>query len=233
MAEKMKISMGKRKDGSTKEDYLTSGRLPLGKAICIAMDSAIRDPLLLVVRYMPGPFGLKLRQLYYRRRLGFMGRGVMIDPGVEISHPRNVYLDDFCYLGSNTRIYCPEGYVKIGKRCHITGWILGHGGVEIGDYVGSGGRILSISDTHDGGHRMSGPMIPLEQRNLVRGKITIGKDAFIGQDSMVMPGVKIGEGAIVGPFSYVFRNVKPWTVVLGNPAMKIADREMVKYGDIE
>lgn len=232
MSEK-KIVMGKRRNGAIKEGYLASGKLPFGAAIKLATESVVRDPILLIVRYMPGPFGLKLRQIYYHNKLGYMGQGVMIDPGVEISDPRNVYLDNFCYLGSNTRIYCPEGYVKIGKRCHITGWILGHGGVEIGDYVGSGGRILSISDTHDGGYRVSGPMIPLEQRNLKRGKITIGKDAFIGQDSMIMPGVEIGEGAIVGPFSYVFRKVKPWTIVLGNPAIKIANRERLKFGDLD
>ena len=78
---------------------------------------------------------------------------------------------------------------------------------------------------------MSGPMIPLAQRNLKKGKITIEKDAFIGQESMVMPGVTVGEGAVIGPFSYVFRNIKPWTIVLGNPARKIGEREKVKFPD--
>ncbi len=230
---KYPIQIGIRKDSEIKDYYLQSARIPLKKAIPLGLRSLVSDPLLMIVQYMPGPFGFKLRQLYYRSKLGYMGKGVLIDPGVYISHPRYVFLDDFCYIGRFAQIYCPEGYVKIGKRCHINGWILGHGGVEIGDYVASGGKILSITDSHDGGFRMSGPMIPLEQRNLKKGKIVIEKDAFIGQDSMIMPGVIIGEGAIVGPFSYVFRNVKPWTVVLGNPARKISIREKIKFDDIE
>lgn len=225
-------SIGQRKDGQLKEDFLITGKLPPSVLLRKGIYSIVFDPILMIVRYMPGPFGFKLRQWYYKNKLGYMGKGVIIDPGVEFSTPSNVYLDDFCYIGRLTSIYSPEGYVKIGKRCHISGWILGHGGVEIGDYVGSGGRILSITDSHDGGFRMSGPMIPLEQRHLKKGKITIGKDAFIGQDSMIMPGVSIGEGAIVGPFSYVFRKVAPWTVVIGNPARTISSREKVKFSDI-
>jgi acetyltransferase-like isoleucine patch superfamily enzyme len=48
---------------------------------------------------------------------------------------------------------------------------------------------------------------------------------------MVMPGVTVGEGAVIGPFSYVFRNIKPWTIVLGNPARKIGEREKVRFPD--
>jgi Acetyltransferase (isoleucine patch superfamily) len=229
----MKPSMGVRKEGKLKEDFLQTGRLPIGVLLRKGIASLVLDPVLLVVRYMPGPLGFQMRKWYYKNKLGYMGKGVMIDPGVDFSTPSNIYLDDFCYIGRNTSIYCPEGYVKIGKRCHISGWILGHGGVEIGDYVGSGGRILSITDSHDGGYRMSGPMVPIDQRHLKKGKIFIGKDAFIGQDSMIMPGVTIGEGAVVGPFSYVFRKVAPWTVVVGNPARVINVREPVKFGDID
>lgn len=115
----------------------------------------------------------------------------------------------------------------------MSGTILGHGGVEIADYAASGGNLFSVTDSHDGGYRMSGPMIPDEQRNLKMGRIFIGKDAFIGKEAIIMPGVNVGEGAVVGPFSFVFRDVSPWTVVIGNPVRKIAFRERVKFSDID
>ena len=224
---------GKRKNKDLSDSYIKNGKIPIKKAVPLAIQSLIHDPLLLIIQYMPGPLGFKLRQIYYHSKLGYMGKGVLIDPGVYISHPRNLYLDDFCYIGSLTQIYCPEGYVKIGKRCHIKGWILGHGGVIIEDYVGSAGKILSITDSHYGGYRMSGPMIPLEQRNLKRGKIIIKKDAFIGQDAIIMPGVTVGEGAIIGPFCFITNNVKPWHVMFGTPPRIIGIREKVKFKDIE
>jgi len=44
-----------------------------------------------------------------------------------------------------------------------------------------------------------------------------------------MPGITIGEGAVVGPHSLVVKNVKPWTVVIGNPAREIGEREKVRF----
>jgi len=214
-----------------KEMYLREGKVPLGYAISKGLMSLVRDPFLLFVTHLPGPLGLKLRQLWYKRKVAFMGKGVVIEQNVHIPILDNLYLSDFSYLGWGLQIYAPEGFVKIGKRSHITGRILGHGGVEIGDYVGCGGTLLSITDSHQGGSRMCGPMVPNEQRNLKQGKITIQKDAFIGQHSIVMPGVTVGEGAVVAPFSLVVRNVRPWTVVSGVPAVKISDREVVRYSD--
>ena len=39
-----------------------------------------------------------------------------------------------------------------------------------------------------------------------------------------MPGVTIGEGAIVLAGSVVTKSVEPWTIVGGNPAKKIRER---------
>jgi len=222
---------GKRgkNDIQLRDKYIESGKIPFDLAISMGLKSIATDPWLMVLQHMPGLLGFKLRQIFYKKRLGKMGKGAIIDPDVEISHPRNVYLDEFSYLARRTQIYCPEGYVRIGKRCHIGGWILGHGGVDIGHCVASGGTILSVTDSHQGGYRMSGPMIPRQQRNLRYGKVVIEDDAFIGQQSIIMPGVHIGEGAVIAPFSLVLRNVPAWTVVYGNPAIKLGMRDKVKF----
>ena len=59
--------------------------------------------------------------------------------------------------------------------------------------------------------------------------VIIGDNCWIATGSMVVGGnrkLKIGEGAIVGAGSVVMRNVKPWTVVVGNPAKFLVDREL-------
>ena len=218
-------------DVRAKEEYLKTGNVPFSYAIKRGVLSLLRDPWLMLIEQMPGPLGFKMRQLWYQWHVASMGKGVVIDKNVCIPNLRNLYLDDLCYLGWGTEIYAPEGYVRIGRRCHIRGRILGHAGVEIGDYVGCSGTLLSLTDSHQGGYRRAGPMIPPEQRNLRRGKIIVGKDATIAQHSIVMPGITIGEGAVVAPFSLVVRNVRPWTVVSGVPATKIADREPVRFID--
>ncbi len=209
--------------------FLLSGRLPIKFLITRGLRSIFEDPLLMIIKYMDGPLGYKLRQVYYRSKLRYLGENVLIDPDVSLSLNRSISINDFSRIGKGAQLYAPEGYIRIGKRCHIGNWILGHGGVEIGDCVASGGMILSVTDTYYGGARMAGPMIPAEQRNLRYGKVTIEDDVFIGQYSIIMPGVTIGEGAVIGPHSLVIKNVKPWTVVQGSPAVEIFEREKVRF----
>ena len=52
--------------------------------------------------------------------------------------------------------------------------------------------------------------------------ITIGDNVWIGQRSIIAPGVTIGEGSIVSAASVVLSDVPPFTVVAGYPARKIA-----------
>ncbi len=53
------------------------------------------------------------------------------------------------------------------------------------------------------------------------GKIVIEDWAYIGSESLIMPGVTIGEGALVAAGSVVTKSVPPGMVVGGNPAKVI------------
>jgi dTDP-4-amino-4,6-dideoxy-D-glucose acyltransferase len=213
-----------------RDEFLKTGKVPVNLMVRKGLVSLITDPWVTFIKYLTGPVGFKLRQLYWRKKFGSMGTGVVIDPDVDFFSPRNIYIDNFAYLGKGASLVANEGYIKIGKRCHIVAWIIGYGGVEIGNYVAIGNSaILSASDSHKGGYRMAGPMIPMEQRNIKYGKIIIEDDAFIGHWSMILPGVKIGEGAIVAPHSLVVQDVDPWTVVMGTPAKIISERKKVKF----
>ncbi len=57
-----------------------------------------------------------------------------------------------------------------------------------------------------------------------KGDTIVGNDVWIGMDSTIMPGVTIGDGAIIGACSVVTRDVKPYTIVGGNPAKLIRKR---------
>jgi galactoside O-acetyltransferase len=74
--------------------------------------------------------------------------------------------------------------------------------------------------------------LPLEQRNVVRGKIVIEKDAFIGANVVVHPNVTIDEGAIIGSNSLVLKDVEPWSINVGSPCKKMGERPRVLLEDI-
>lgn len=137
-------------------------------------------------------------------------------------------IDDFTF------IYGGQGIV-IGRYVHIASFvsIIGGGELIVGDYadIACGARILTGSDTYYGGTRMSSAL-PLEQRNVLRGKVVIMKDAFIGTNSVVHPDVTIGEGAIIGSNSLVLKDIETWSINAGSPCRKIGMRPRINLHDI-
>ena len=57
-----------------------------------------------------------------------------------------------------------------------------------------------------------------------KGDIIIGNDVWIGHNATIMAGVKIGDGAIIATNTTVVKDVKPYSIVGGNPAKEIRKR---------
>jgi len=57
-----------------------------------------------------------------------------------------------------------------------------------------------------------------------KGDITIGNDVWIGFNATIMAGVTIGDGAIIATNSTVIKDVEPYSIVGGNPAIEIKKR---------
>jgi len=61
-------------------------------------------------------------------------------------------------------------------------------------------------------------------------RVTIGHDVWIGHGATVLPGVTIGDGAVIGAGAVVTRDVDPYTIVGGVPAVEIRRRFPKKTG---
>ncbi|MGZ5246644.1 MAG: CatB-related O-acetyltransferase [Flavitalea sp.] len=57
-----------------------------------------------------------------------------------------------------------------------------------------------------------------------KGDINIGNDVWIGYNATIMAGVSIGDGAIIATNSTVIKDVEPYSIVGGNPAIEIKRR---------
>lgn len=57
-----------------------------------------------------------------------------------------------------------------------------------------------------------------------KGDTVIKDGAWIGMRAMIMPGVTIGEGAVVASGAIVTKDVAPYAIVAGNPAVPIRKR---------
>lgn len=56
------------------------------------------------------------------------------------------------------------------------------------------------------------------------GDVSIGSDVYIGREARILSGVSIGDGAVIGAHSVVAKDVRPYAVVVGNPAREIRRR---------
>jgi acetyltransferase-like isoleucine patch superfamily enzyme len=57
-----------------------------------------------------------------------------------------------------------------------------------------------------------------------KGDIVIGNDVWIGSGARVLSGVTIGDGAVIGGYSVVAKDVRPYAIVVGNPAREVRRR---------
>lgn len=123
----------------------------------------------------------------------------------------------------------PRGVVRLGDYALVTAArIVCDAEVEIGDYALVSWDVI-VMDSY---------RVPLDPQQRARctlddgsldtnraRAIRIGRNAWVGFGSCVLPGVSIGEGSIVAARSVVAANVPPYVVVAGNPARIVRELE--------
>lgn len=163
-----------------------------------------------------------------------IGKSVKIFDLAKIIKPEVIEIGDYSEIDDFCFIYGGKGII-ISRYVHISRFvsIIGGGELFLGDYtvLADGVRILTGSDSYHGGARMS-TCLPLEQRNLKISFVRIEKDAFVGTNSVIHPGVTINEGAIIGSNSLVLKDIESWTINAGSPCKVIGTRPKVIHDDI-
>lgn len=118
--------------------------------------------------------------------------------------------------------------ISIGERCRIYTFLQSHepSMIQIGNDVTISSGVAFV--THD-----NSVLKYLDPMTDVVGKITIGDQCFIGQNSILMLGVTLGERCVVGAGAVVTHSFPPHSVIAGNPARLICTTEdlALKYKD--
>ncbi len=121
----------------------------------------------------------------------------------------------------------PNSSIKIGNNVGLSGaTIYARTSIEIGDNTFIGGNVKILdNDFH--------PLDIEDRNNDVKGKIKskpvkIGKNCFIGVNSIILKGTELGDGCIVGAGAVVSGKFAPNSTIVGNPAkaIKIEDKRV-------
>lgn len=184
-------------------------------------------------RGLPYFLGMYFRALYYRGKLGGMEPNVFIDQNVFFAHPKSVFLSEFSYIDKYVTIMSRTA--KVGRRVHIAPrvFVSGGGDFVIEDYacIATNSNIITSTEVIKNGARCSGPMVSASQRDVFRGTVTIKRDAFIGANVTILPGVTVEEGSVAGAGITLSKDTESWSIYAYPRAKKVADREPVRGVD--
>ncbi len=134
------------------------------------------------------------------------------------------------YRRRTFRVCLDSVQVHVGTRTYVmTGWVSNYNPwvpstITIGNYcsINSARFLLNGNSGHTHGILCSTYQWDVVRRAADRrSSIVIGNDVWIGQDVMILGGVTVGDGAIVGAGAVVTRDVAPYAVVAGNPAVVV------------
>ena len=125
-----------------------------------------------------------------------IGKNVIIRPGVNIKYPWKLKIGNNCWLGENVWIDNLD-YVTLSDNVCI-----------------SQGAFLFC-----GNHNYKS-----ESFDLMIGQIVIESGAWVGAKSIICPGVKVGSHAILSVGSLANKDLYPFCVYKGNPAVKCKER---------
>jgi acetyltransferase-like isoleucine patch superfamily enzyme len=115
-----------------------------------------------------------------------------------------------------TPLYINYGkHTKIGRNVFINFdcTFLDLGGITIEDDVFIAPKVSLLSEGH--------PVSSEDRHSLVPGPIHLKKNAWIGANATILPGVTVGENAVVAAGAVVSKNVPDNTIVGGIPAKVI------------
>jgi putative colanic acid biosynthesis acetyltransferase WcaF len=125
-----------------------------------------------------------------------IGKGVVLKPGIRVKFPWRLGIGDNSWIGENAWIdnLAP---VAIASDCCVS------------------------QDAYlcTGSHDWSAPGF-----DLITAPITLEPGAWVAARATVGPGVTIGRGAVLGLGSVASRDLDPWTVYAGVPAVAVKQR---------
>ncbi|WP_295438996.1 DapH/DapD/GlmU-related protein [uncultured Thiodictyon sp.] len=201
---------------------------------------------------MPGPLRIVRRTIeglrlgWYRARLGALGAGCHIDPGVSLQYPGRIRLGDGVGIGrhatlrANTDanpgialgqevsindavvINANRGFVTLGERSWLGPFcfVCGNGGVTIGRNV----LVAAHSSINTVSHTTQRCDIPINDQPVLTDPVVIEDDCWIGLNAVILQGVTLGHGCIIGAGAVVTKSIPPWSIAVGVPARVVGRR---------
>jgi len=152
-----------------------------------------------------------------------------IGNGVEIGN--YVIIEDDVEIGDGTII---KNYVelrkntKIGKNCYIDSRVSTSGNCVIGDNVTLRYSVIIARGCEIGDGSYLCPRVMTNNLDTGKSQVggaKIGKDCFIGTNTVLQHGITLGDNVVTGSLSFVNKSIPSNEIWIGSPAKFYAKNE--------
>lgn len=148
---------------------------------------------------------LNFHQVRFLDRLRLSGKFVRLNGTFNVSGKFGIALGNNVHI-ENGAFFRAAGGLIIGDNAHVS-------------------RNVSIYTTN---HDYQKQVLPYDSRMIYK-PVIIEKNVWVGRGVSIVPGVQIGEGSIIGMGSTVVKDVPKFSIVGGNPAKGIKNRDVTAY----
>jgi maltose O-acetyltransferase len=122
---------------------------------------------------------------------------------------------------SSLTLHGEASHLSIGKGCSIgITRMQAHAEIKIGNCVVINDGVRLITGSHD---------INSPTYDHLFAPIVVEDYAWVATDAMVLKGVTIGRGAVVAAGAVVVKDVRPFSLVGGNPAKEFGTRDIERF----
>jgi UDP-2-acetamido-3-amino-2,3-dideoxy-glucuronate N-acetyltransferase len=150
---------------------------------------------------------------YFVHESSYVDEGAIIGKGTKIWHFSHVMgktvMGENCNLGQNV-VISPD--VVFGNNVKVQNNVSVYTGVVCEDDVFLGPSMVFTN--------VMNPRSAVNRKNEYK-KTLVKKGATIGANATIVCGINIGEYAFIGAGTVVIREVKPYAMLVGNPARQI------------
>ncbi|MFH1888994.1 MAG: acyltransferase [Candidatus Omnitrophota bacterium] len=198
--------------------------------------------------WIPTPAGMVIRAILYKPLLPAGSAAFFSEQNVDIKYFNRLWCGRNVFIDRNCRIHSSPAGIRIGRNtrimfasyvCAFSGHLKENEGIYIGEscwvgincVIAAGDARVEIGDNTligpnvtiaTGNHKFESGKLIMEQ-SYEQEPISIGKDCWLGANSVILGGVKIGEHSVVAAGAVVNKDVPAYSIAAGVPAKVIEE----------